>query len=652
MDIGSREFKEYVTRMKEIRFLSTPDLQKIENADEYSSILLENFSLIGELSAKNRLIINEFIKPNLASDTVLSDDIRKKLEEFSELLFDVDTFGEVDIHLSNLIVNRLMDEEIRISADNDINEHVIAIAKKVKRDYLLLSGLTRFYTDQTDEIRKKAIENRNELGKFLKKECFATLNSEARRNLLQFSLMGALLFESTQNEMPVEFWEECIDILEEAAKIFNDRFYRDLEPDYDWESYEFRIYYYGSFLAYSILPASIAAKAYDYAVKAIDFLDSHDRKDFIAAVSPEQENVLKLLAAVQAGLMDPHDACDFLYDAYEKRDTFDYSVSGINQNLDTPATYLIISKVSDMELSDKDVARYNVIESSVIDYLHRIPKSSDTYLKLVTLITNFPMYFREVSGAMSMEEFCLKAFAAIHPPTYIHVNMVADLTESLVRHLFETDPAQFIGFPGCKTLDEVLASRDRITDFAYHAALCHDIGKLFIIDVISMYGRNLLDDEFEFIKNHPVIGALVAKDHASTRDYADIILGHHLWYDCSRGYPAGTDTFSSPYKTIIDIVLAADCLDAATDTVGRSYNKGKTFSDYEKEIIDGAGTHYAPFLPILFNNPDVRQDVEYLLDERRKKLYRDTFLILKNNEIGCIKATRKEKTGDEQNDRR
>jgi len=39
MDIGSREFKEYVTRMKEIRFLSTPDLQKIENADEYSSIL-------------------------------------------------------------------------------------------------------------------------------------------------------------------------------------------------------------------------------------------------------------------------------------------------------------------------------------------------------------------------------------------------------------------------------------------------------------------------------------------------------------------------------------------------------------------------------------------------------------------------------------
>ena len=144
-----------------------------------------------------------------------------------------------------------------------------------------------------------------------------------------------------------------------------------------------------------------------------------------------------------------------------------------------------------------------------------------------------------------------------------------------------------------------------------------------------MYGRNLLDDEFSMIKSHPVTGARIASMHASTRDYVDVIRGHHLWYDCSKGYPEDFDTFSSPYKTIIDIVLAADCLDAATDTVGRSYNKGKTFDDYEKEIKEGAGTRYAPFLVELFARPEVREDLLYLLDGGRNRMYRELYMLLK-----------------------
>ncbi len=76
----------------------------------------------------------------------------------------------------------------------------------------------------------------------------------------------------------------------------------------------------------------------------------------------------------------------------------------------------------------------------------------------------------------------------------------------------------------------------------------------------------------------------------------------------------------------------ADCLDAATDTVGRSYSKGKVFSDFEKEVIEGAGTHYAPFLVDLFKQPELREDIDYLLNEGRNKLYRETFRLLKRRE--------------------
>ncbi|MBO6214829.1 MAG: hypothetical protein J6N76_04750, partial [Lachnospiraceae bacterium] len=169
----------------------------------------------------------------------------------------------------------------------------------------------------------------------------------------------------------------------------------------------------------------------------------------------------------------------------------------------------------------------------------------------------------------------------------------------------------------------------QILFYTYHSALCHDLGKLFIVDVVSMYGRNLLDDEFSMIKSHPITGARIASLHASTRDYVDVIRGHHLWYDCSRGYPADFDTFKSPYKIIIDIVLAADCLDAATDTVGRSYNKGKTFDEYKKEIEEGAGTHYAPFLVELLGQPEVKEDIIYLLGEGRSRMYRELYMLLK-----------------------
>ena len=59
-----------------------------------------------------------------------------------------------------------------------------------------------------------------------------------------------------------------------------------------------------------------------------------------------------------------------------------------------------------------------------------------------------------------------------------------------------------------------------------------------------------------------------------------------------------------------------------------------------EEIEEGSGTHYAPFLPELLNDPGVKRDIEYLLSKRRRKLYTDTFLLLKNNRIESIKASR------------
>ena len=80
---------------------------------------------------------------------------------------------------------------------------------------------------------------------------------------------------------------------------------------------------------------------------------------------------------------------------------------------------------------------------------------------------------------------------------------------------------------------------------------------------------------------------------------------------------------------MVDIVACADCLDAATDGVGRSYKKGKTLDDFIGELKEGSGTRYAPFLLELFEDEEIYHELESILSSGRDDKYRYTYTILK-----------------------
>ena len=137
-------FQQYVKRMREIRLLSTPDLNDISDADEYGKILIENFSRIGKLAMENRRIIDQVLKPMLAPDVEMTDEMREMLLQFDELLVDEASFEEVDVHLSEVINGILTEQELLVGKTDNENAKVMAMSKKVKRDYFLISALTRY----------------------------------------------------------------------------------------------------------------------------------------------------------------------------------------------------------------------------------------------------------------------------------------------------------------------------------------------------------------------------------------------------------------------------------------------------------------------------------------------------------------------------
>lgn len=55
----------------------------------------------------------------------------------------------------------------------------------------------------------------------------------------------------------------------------------------------------------------------------------------------------------------------------------------------------------------------------------------------------------------------------------------------------------------------------------------------------------------------------------STRPYAEAVLYHHLWYDEKDGYPREYTHKGNDNAILYQILTCADCLDAATDSVGR-----------------------------------------------------------------------------------
>lgn len=118
-------------------------------------------------------------------------------------------------------------------------------------------------------------------------------------------------------------------------------------------------------------------------------------------------------------------------------------------------------------------------------------------------------------------------------------------------------------------------------------AVLHDIGKVKIpIEILEKKG-SLTQEEYEQIKQHPVLGHELAKDKGYDSTVLDIILHHHEHLDGS-GYPDGDKITKMNMET--QIVAVIDAWDAMTSK--RSYKQEISGDDAMMELLDYVGTFY------------------------------------------------------------
>lgn len=143
----------------------------------------------------------------------------------------------------------------------------------------------------------------------------------------------------------------------------------------------------------------------------------------------------------------------------------------------------------------------------------------------------------------------------------------------------------------------------------YFMGLLHDIGKIGIRDDIINKTNKLTDEEFQVIKNHPVIGHDILKNMTEIPNIEYGARWHHEKYD-GTGYPDGLKGEEIPEYA--RIICVADAYDAMTST--RSYRAAMSQQKVRQEIENGKGKQF---------DPVIAQIMIDMIDEDKKYTMRD-----------------------------
>jgi len=146
-----------------------------------------------------------------------------------------------------------------------------------------------------------------------------------------------------------------------------------------------------------------------------------------------------------------------------------------------------------------------------------------------------------------------------------------------------------------RKLAEAAGLDDQTVDRVYISGLVHDVGKIGVPESVLCKPGKLTDPEFEQIKRHPQIGALILKDIRQMQDLLPGVLHHHERWD-GRGYPAklageGVPLFGR-------LICLADSFDAMSSD--RMYRRALRHEAVLDEVRRCAGSQFDPRLARIF----------------------------------------------------
>ena len=137
------------------------------------------------------------------------------------------------------------------------------------------------------------------------------------------------------------------------------------------------------------------------------------------------------------------------------------------------------------------------------------------------------------------------------------------------------------------------------------AALLHDVGKIGVPDRILRKPGLLTDEEFDAIRQHPMMGAVIVGAVPGFEETLEAIRHHHERWD-GKGYPLGLAGCEVPLPA--RIMAVADAYSAMT--MDRPYRQGKLPEDALRILLLGSGSQWDPDCVAAFQRSFARMNVD------------------------------------------
>ena len=216
---------------------------------------------------------------------------------------------------------------------------------------------------------------------------------------------------------------------------------------------------------------------------------------------------------------------------------------------------------------------FGVLTAAVCQGGHRFSEKDLYYLSYIARnaarsIENLALYENIYQNLFSTLYAFVNALEARDPYTQQHSERVARLAIQLGR--------------------EMNCSPEEL-DILHFSGHLHDIGKIGIRDDILLKSSGLTTEEYEKIKEHPLIGANIVGQLGLWDREKDIIRYHHEHFD-GTGYPDGLKGEAIPFLS--RLLAVADVFDAMAS--GRAYRKKIEEAVVLEAIRERAGTHFDP----------------------------------------------------------
>ncbi|MCM1038344.1 MAG: hypothetical protein NC434_03405 [Ruminococcus sp.] len=606
--------EEYIANLKDIAVLTAAckkqDMETLSFA-EYHARALQNNVLAREKAARNMTLLRENLFPVLDHIFEADGDALENLQEFAGQLLNGNE--ETDVGLFCQIHKALLSLARQTKNREDLIRELYWLGMGYYHLCNRLVGLEGEESWQyTVQMRLYFTEAAAYLKYFDEIEDTQTrgyiLRSRANMSLGQFPQPG-----------------DKIRMVKRTLQILQDTEYQEKEPNLPWDRFVY--------LTHQQMAASISYSREKgmTAQEVADVMESvyivYQRRLQETAGRGERPPVRSRFSydAIEhyCGLYGIETLLTKMEKLMDEADPADFSAEGMYGIISLPAFYCQFLNQYPEYLPE----RTSYLESlyrKIVDYVEAFPEASENQA-LFLYLRQLSFTYVETPDSLPYKEFLFSLLLRFAPETYVHSQVVADVSALFCGMILEEEPDFFDDIESIREITDKERKRAYVIEYAKECGMLHDVGKISFMELYSRTARQWFEDEYEMAHLHTLVGAAWLESRESTRRFAAVALGHHYWYDGSRGYPASYKRLECPYRQMVDVIGLFDWMNNVTDTAVSYTGVEKTFAEALAEAIALEGKRFSPLLTARLRDKEVTDKLKDAFIKGREDAYRKLY---------------------------